>query len=70
MQSNYLKVPSLYNTGFLPNTSQERIKQGLVPQENAGQCESTIGASSCANLRPFHSPSVNYTTHSKNSKPS
>jgi hypothetical protein len=40
---SYSKIPQTtqFNTGFLPNSSKDRIKQGLLPQELTGNCIST-----------------------------
>lgn len=36
--SNDINSSKLYNTGFIPNTSQLRIKQGLSPQVVSNAC--------------------------------
>lgn len=36
--SNYLLIAKQYNTGFLPDDSNLRIKQGLDPQQIANAC--------------------------------
>jgi len=35
---SYLNKPKLYNTGFLQNYSDLRVKQGLFPQELSSDC--------------------------------
>lgn len=36
--SNYIKNPNLFNTGFLPDNTRLRIKQGLSPQTLSNSC--------------------------------
>ena len=36
---NYITSSTLFNTGFLPDTSVSRIKQGLLPQNVANLCQ-------------------------------
>ena len=36
--NNYLTKPKLYNTGFLFNDTDSRIKQGLMPQDLSSNC--------------------------------
>ena len=36
---NYIIAPKLFNTGFIPHTSNEiRIRQGLTPQDVTNAC--------------------------------
>ena len=66
----YIPNPKLFNTGFLPNTSESRLKQGLLPQQISNDCQFTEPGANlmsdmarvggvCNNcyLYPFYSPS-------------
>ena len=35
---SYINAPKLYNTGFIQNYSNLRLKQGLFPQELSSDC--------------------------------
>ena len=73
MSNNYLKAPSLFQTGFLPNRAESRIRQGLMPQGIANNCQDvSIGSAYmspmekdgavCTNKYLYSSPApiVNY----------
>jgi hypothetical protein len=59
---NYIKSPTLYNTGILPDTTAFRMKQGLLPQNIANNCLSNPAKQTCnrCSLYPFYTPDVNY----------
>jgi hypothetical protein len=39
---NYLTKPKLYNTGYLLNDTNSRLKQGLMPQDLSSTCFNII----------------------------
>lgn len=39
---SYINAPKLYNTGFIQNYSNLRLKQGLFPQELSSNCYISI----------------------------
>jgi len=39
---SYINAPKLYNTGFIQNYSNLRLKQGLFPQELSSDCYISI----------------------------
>jgi hypothetical protein len=49
----YLKKPSLFKTGFLPNDSDIRLKQGLIPQNNSNLCYCNNSVCNNKVLYPF-----------------
>jgi len=55
-QLNYIRNPSLFNTGLLPPQAQIRIKQGLDPQEISNVCQIQKENGVCNNelLYPFY----------------
>jgi hypothetical protein len=67
MENNSLKAPTLFSTGFLPDTSKMRIKQGLLPQQISNQCfDSNNSNETCddKNIYPFPSSQLSYGKHS------
>ena len=66
-----IKENLLFNTGFLKNSAESRIKQGLLPQELSNQCEYVTNPTStllqrsggvCNNklLYPFYAVPITY----------
>jgi hypothetical protein len=63
MNKNYIRNPSLFQTGMLPNTTQSRRLQGLQSQEISNNCNSAGCCSAVCNntcMYPFPSIDVNY----------
>ena len=60
MSSNYLSIPKLFNTGFIKNDDQLRLKQGLPIQNFGGICN--IDNTSCNKtiIYPIKNISLNY----------
>jgi len=49
LNRNYLTKPVLYNTGFLLNDKELRIKQGLLPQGLSNNCYVDVNTNKPAN---------------------
>lgn len=64
--SNYIKNPNLFNTGFLPDTTQLRVKQGLSPQTVSNSC---FYAHPTLTSHPEHNMPKSSTCNQKSLKP-
>ena len=67
MNVNYLMYPKMYKTGYLPNTTKLREKQGLMSQEISNACLDikASDALKCQNnsLYPLELGFTNYGKH-------
>jgi hypothetical protein len=63
MNNNYIRNPTLFQIGMLPNTTESRRLQGLQSQQIANNCNSGGCCSNMCNNRcmyPIPSIDVNY----------
>ena len=60
---NYIIAPKLYNTGYLLDDTESRLKQGLMPQDLASDCFNSVPNFSkniyCKNCYTFDNPRLN-----------
>lgn len=52
-QCMYIKNPTLFNTGILSNSSEERLLQGLRPQMVSNSCVIRLDSPNSTLLHPF-----------------